>query len=92
MVSGDNRHANYSEPEEMKASLVSRGVPASDIYCDYAGGRTLDSVVRFKQIFAYAYGIVISQEFHNERAIYLAEHYGVKLEGFNAREVNVFNA
>ena len=91
VVSGDNRRNNYNEPDEMKKSLMEQGVPASDIYCDYAGGRTLDSVIRFKRIFGQASGIVISQEFHNARAIYIGRANGISLTGFNAREVDAYN-
>jgi SanA protein len=87
VVSGDNRHKSYNEPQTMKKSLVERGVPADDIFCDYAGERTFDSVVRFKHIFGQVSGIVISQEFHNARAIYIGRANGINLTGFNAREV-----
>jgi SanA protein len=92
VVSGDNRHRSYNEPETMKKSLVELGVPPRDIYCDYAGGRTLDSVVRFKHIFGQTSGIVVSQEFHNARAIYIGRANGIKLTGFNAREVTAYNS
>jgi SanA protein len=92
VVSGDNRHKSYNEPQTMKKSLIEQGVPAGDIYCDYAGSRTLDSVVRFKHIFGQSSGIVISQEFHNVRAIYIGRANGIKLTGFNAQEVPTYNA
>ncbi|MES2206198.1 MAG: ElyC/SanA/YdcF family protein [Pseudomonadota bacterium] len=92
IVSGDNRHSNYNEPDEMKKSLILKGIPPSVIFCDYAGGRTLDSIIRFKEIFGQNAGIVISQQFHNERAIYIASHNGIALNGYNAQEVNAYNA
>ena len=92
VVSGDNRHRSYNEPQTMKKSLIEQGVPADDIYCDYAGSRTLDSVVRFKHIFGQSSGIVISQEFHNTRAIYIGRANGINLTGFNAREVPTYDA
>jgi SanA protein len=92
VVSGDNRHRSYNEPQTMKKSLIEQGVPAGDIYCDYAGSRTLDSVVRFKHIFGQSSGIVISQEFHNARAIYIGRANGMNLTGFNAREVPAYDA
>jgi len=92
VVSGDNRHRSYNEPQTMKKSLIEQGVPADDIYCDYAGARTLDSVVRFKHIFGQSSGIVISQEFHNARAIYIGRANGIELTGFNAREVPTYDA
>ncbi len=87
LVSGDNREKYYNEPEKMKRALIERGVPANRIACDYAGLRTLDSVVRAKEIFGLNEAIFISQRFHNERAVYLAQANGMKVTGFNARDV-----
>ncbi len=87
VVSGANRTIHYNEPRKMKLDLVARGVPAEDIVCDYAGLRTLDSVVRFKEVFGQDRGIVISQPFHTARAIYIGRHRGVELFGYNARPV-----
>lgn len=91
VVSGDNRTPNYNEPEQMKRSLVELGIPSADIYCDYAGGRTLDSVIRFKHIFGQSAGIVISQQFHNARAIYIGQAHAIDLVGFNAKDPDAFN-
>jgi len=91
VVSGDNRTASYNEPEDMKSDLIDLGVPAEAIVCDYAGLRTLDSVVRFKEIFGQESGIVVSQRFHNERAVFLARHRGIELHGFNAEDVDAYN-
>lgn len=87
VVSGDNRFAHYNEPEEMKQSLMRLGVPEARITCDYAGGRTLDSVLRFQRIFGQSSGIVISQKFHNQRALYIGQAHGLRLHGFNAQDV-----
>jgi SanA protein len=87
IVSGDNHVAGYDEPGDMKRALVARGVPAEAIYCDYAGFRTLDSVVRAKAIFGLDRFTVVSQEFHNQRAIFLAAHRGLDAVGFNAPDV-----
>ena len=87
IVSGDNRNEFYNEPEKMKAALVARGVPADRIVCDYAGLRTLDSVVRAKEIFGADPVMFISQQFQNERAIYLAQANGIDAFGFNVRDV-----
>ncbi|MBT8180545.1 MAG: YdcF family protein, partial [Eudoraea sp.] len=64
------------------------GIPAEKIYLDYAGFRTLDSMVRAKFIFGLDSVTVISQKFHNERAIYLAEKKGLKAIGFNAKGIS----
>ena len=87
IVSGDNRSPYYNEPEKMKQALIERGIPEARIVCDYAGLRTLDSVVRAKEIFGAASILLISQRFQNERAIYLAKANGIEAYGFNARDV-----
>ncbi|MCX7007986.1 MAG: YdcF family protein [Kiritimatiellaeota bacterium] len=87
LVSGDNHHCTYDETTEMKTELIRLGVPAERIQCDYAGFRTFDSVVRAKEVFCETELTVISQQFHNERAIFIAQHKGLDLVGFNARDV-----
>lgn len=89
VMSGDNGHESYNEPEDMKNSLVELGVPDSIIYLDYAGFRTLDSVVRMKEIFGQESFIVVSQAFHNERAVFLGQHYGLTVFGYNAQDVHL---
>ncbi len=88
LVSGDNSTKYYNEPEAFKQELIKRGVPADKIFLDYAGFRTLDSVVRAMKVFGQKKITIVSQKFHNERAIYLAEHYGVEAIGFNAKDVS----
>jgi SanA protein len=87
IVSGDNHIRTYDEATDMRDALVRLGVPAERIQCDYAGFRTFDSVVRAKEVFCETELVVISQRFHNERAIFIAQHKGLDLIGFNAREV-----
>lgn len=89
IVSGDNSTQNYDEPTEMKRVLVQMGVPEEKIACDYAGFRTLDSVVRAKEVFDQSRFIIVSQRFHNARAIYLARAFGIDAWGLNAQEVPV---
>jgi SanA protein len=87
IVSGDNHIQGYDEPTDMKNALIERGVPKDRIYLDYAGLRTLDSVIRVKQIFLQSEIIVISQHFHNQRAIFLASHHDIDAIGFDAPDV-----
>ena len=87
IVSGDNSTRYYNEPNKMKLALIERGIPADRIVCDFAGLRTLDSVVRAKEIFGAESVLFISQRFQNERAIYLAQANGIKAYGFDARDV-----
>lgn len=88
IVSGDNSTHHYDEPTAMKASLIALGVPAARIYCDYAGFRTLDSVVRAEAIFGQKRFIIVSQRFHNERAVFLAQRHGLEAWGYNAQDVS----
>jgi len=87
IVSGDNRSRSYNEPNKMKQALIEHGIPADRIVCDFAGLRTLDSVVRAKEIFSTESILFISQRFQNERAIYLAKANGIAAFGFDARDV-----
>lgn len=89
LISGDNKTKDYSEPDVMRKILIGRGVPKDVIYIDYAGFRTLDSVVRAKNIFGQTKMTVISQRFHNERSIVLGEWQDMELIGFNAKDVDV---
>jgi SanA protein len=88
IVSGDNGSPNYDEPSAMKAALVSKGVPAQAITRDFAGFRTLDSVLRAHKVFGVQRLIVVSQRFHAERAVYLARAHGLNAFGFSAPDVN----
>ena len=88
LVSGDNSTKAYDEPTDFKDDLIRAGIPESRIYLDYAGFRTLDSMVRAKEVFGQDEFTVISQKFHNERAVYLAEHFDIKAIAFNAKDVS----
>lgn len=87
LVSGDNGSVDYDEPTDMKNALIERGIPKEKIYLDHAGFRTLDSMERALKVFGQKEVIVISQRFHNERAIYLGEHFGMTVYGYNAKDV-----
>ncbi len=84
IVSGDNRTRYYNEPLLMKEDLIARGVPANRIYMDKAGYRTLDSILRCRDIFGQRQFTIISQPFHNQRAVYIANHKNVAVVAFNA--------
>ncbi len=84
IASGDNREVYYNEPKVMIASLVERGVPEDKIFPDYAGFRTLDSVVRARDVFGQNSITLISQKFHNERGVYIGRNHGMDVVGFNA--------
>lgn len=86
LVSGDNGDRRYNEPTRMRADLIKRGIPAKDVVCDYAGFRTLDSIVRAQKVFGQNRYVIVSQPFHNERAVYLARQRGIDAVAFNAVE------
>ena len=90
LVSGDNRRNSYNEPEEMKKALIAAGIPDQRIILDYAGLRTLDSVVRAHLIFGLERFTLISQQFHNERAIYLAQQSHLQAIGYSAQDVSAY--
>ena len=88
LVSGDNSRKDYDEPTAMRDALVALGVPKDRIYLDYAGFRTLDSVVRAEAVFKERKFTVVSQRFHNERAVFIARERGLEVVGYNARDVS----
>jgi SanA protein len=87
LVSGDNGSIYYNEPKTIKKDLILAGIPSEKIFLDYAGFRTLDSMVRAKEVFGLEKVTIISQKFHNQRAIYIAERKGLTAVGFNAKDV-----
>ena len=91
IVSGDNRHVSYNEPRAMRQALINKGIPAEVIFLDYAGFRTLDSVVRAREVFGQSSFTVISQKFHNERALFIAGQKGIDAIGFNAADVRSYH-
>lgn len=85
LVSGDeNSLDGVNEPECMRDALVARGVPKEVIILDGKGFRTICSVVNANKVFGLKRYIIISQRFHNERALYLAEHLGLEAEDLQA--------
>ncbi|WP_245391559.1 SanA/YdcF family protein [Thioflexithrix psekupsensis] len=87
IASGDNRRRNYNEPLDMLEALMARGVPRHAITLDYAGFRTLDSIVRAEAVFSQADFMIISQDFHNRRALFISQFYGLNAIAFNAQGV-----
>ncbi len=87
LVSGDNSSPYYDEPSAMREALMALGVPKERIYRDYAGFRTLDSVVRAREVFGEQRFTIVSQAFHNQRAVFIARHRGLEAIGFNAPDI-----
>ncbi len=88
IISGDNSRNSYNEPESMREDLILAGVDSSIIYLDYADFRTFDSMVKLKEIFGQDSVAIISQQFHNVRAIYTAQRLGIAGIAFNATGIS----
>lgn len=84
IVSGDNETVYYNEPRDMLNALKELGVPEGSITLDYAGFRTLDSVVRAKKVFGQDDVIIITQDFHCYRALFIADHHELNAVAFSA--------
>lgn len=84
IASGDNHTRRYDEPTAMRDSLMAHGVPSDRIVLDYAGFRTLDSVVRAKEVFGCDSITIISQADHSARALYIAEANGIEAVAVSA--------
>lgn len=87
LVSGDNGTHYYDETSAMKNALLERGIPEDRIVCDYAGFSTIDSIIRAKEVFKQNSILVISQEFHVRRAIFIAHRKNMEAIGFCAKDV-----
>jgi len=87
IVSGDNHKKEYDEATDMCDALIMEGVPDSCITQDYAGFRTFDSMVRCLKVFKQKNITVISQKFHNQRAVFIGNYYKMTVVAFNAKDV-----
>ena len=87
LVSGDNGHKRYDEPTAMRDALVARGVPTEAITLDYAGFRTLDSVERARSVFGLTETVIITDDFHLPRALFLARAKGLTAIGYRPEPV-----
>ena len=88
LVSGDNHIAGYDEPTDMRNALIAAGVPAKAITCDYAGFRTLDSVVRAREVFNLPRCTIITEAYHCPRALWIARQHGLAAVAFAAPDVD----
>ncbi len=84
LMSGDNRFVDYNEPASMREAALALGVPDENLVLDYAGRRTYDTCYRAKAIFGVTEAILVTQEFHLPRALYLCNRLGVDAVGVNA--------
>lgn len=84
LLSGDNRFLNYNEPGAMRQTALALGVPESAIVLDYAGRRTYDTCYRAKAIFGLERAILVTQDFHLPRALFICEALGLHVAGVSA--------
>lgn len=84
LLTGDNRFSNYNEPDVMRQTAINMGVPAEDLVPDYAGRRTYDSCYRAREIFGVRRAVLVTQEFHLDRALYLCDSLGIDSIGVAA--------
>lgn len=82
LVSGDNRRHGYDEPEAMKRYLLEKGIPPQDIFLDYAGFDTYSTLYRAHKVFQVQDAILVSQQYHLDRALYIGKHLSMDVVGF----------
>jgi len=88
IVSGDHGQAHYDETNAMKSYMIEKGIPSEDIFMDHAGFATYDSMYRAKYIFQVNKCIVVTQEYHLYRAIYIGNALGMETYGIPALKAN----
>lgn len=84
LVSGDNSSKYYNEPRDMLQALGDLNIPEKDISLDFAGFRTLDSVIRSKEVFGQDSITIVTQEFHCYRSLFIARKSGLSAVAFSA--------
>ncbi len=87
VLSGDDRRRGNDEPRDMRAALADLGVPQTATTLDPGGFRTLDSMARARALFGVTRMTIITDDFHAERAILLARHFGIDACVFTSRPV-----
>lgn len=85
LVSGDHGQVTYDEVAAMTSWLIEHGVPADKVVADHAGFDTYDSCVRAYEIFGVRTALVVTQEFHVRRAVYLCREAGIDASGVGSR-------
>ena len=97
LMSGDHGRDDYDEVNAMKNYAKEQGVPSEDIFMDHAGFSTYESMYRARDVFQAEKIIIISQEYHLHRAIYIAEYLGLEAYGVDsqlrpyAADTNIYN-
>ena len=84
LMSGDHGRENYDEVDAMKRYAVENGVPVADVFMDHAGFSTYETMYRAKAIFGAKKVLVVTQQYHLYRALYIARQLGLEAYGVNA--------
>lgn len=84
IMSGDHGRVEYDEVNIMKEYAINKGVPSEDIFMDHAGFSTYESIYRAKEIFNVKNIVIITQEYHLYRALYIANKLGINAYGINS--------
>lgn len=83
LMSGDNSSKNYNEVSPVHQYLLDSGVPVEDIFLDYAGFDSYDTMYRAKSIFGVESAVIVTQTFHLSRSLFIANNLGIKAEGIH---------
>lgn len=84
LMSGDNTRKGYDEVNTMKQYALDKGIASEDIFMDHAGISTYDSIYRAKEIFQADNVIIVTQQYHLYRALYISESLGINAYGVSA--------
>lgn len=84
LMSGDHGRSDYDEVNAMKQGAVNAGIDPDAVFCDHAGFSTYDSIYRARDIFSAKRVLIVSQEYHLYRALYIAEKLGLEAYGVSA--------
>ncbi|MBQ3924202.1 MAG: YdcF family protein, partial [Firmicutes bacterium] len=88
LMSGDDGQVEYNEVKVMMQYAVDAGVPEKDIFLDHAGFSTYESMYRARDVFGVSSMVVVTQKYHEYRALYIAESLGIDVRGVPAEEVD----
>lgn len=87
ILSGSRDGVFYDEPKRMMQALIKRGIPVQHFLLDKQGDRTLHSVRRARDVYQVNKLIIVSQPFHNYRAVFLAKNEGLDAVAYNAEDL-----
>ena len=91
LMSGDHGRAGYDEVDAMKSFAVEAGIPSEDVFMDHAGFSTYESMVRAKEVFQAKKIIIVTQEYHLYRAMYIGQQLGLEVYGVSSNYRNYRN-